>query len=302
VEEGIGLLTLIAMAYFLPWLIALARSHHNAGAIFVFNLLLGWTMLGWVIALVWSMTSVQRRWDGAMVATIRPGPRVSIVSDVLPNGSFGFFITVLFFLLIIIFVATRAHASPMYRGNAAPGMMNSGPEAGYFNRARPPVPLISPYRTERGPYVRPFEGGAIIEPPYDLGPRGSPEGAPARVGPVPDSGRVVLHNGSLMRVVMTPDGYMDIFYVRPRPGLPVLPGVRLLRGQWDGPPPQNFVAVAFVFPPYPCPPVPYGVRGVVDQSDTLVLFGPAPIVAPGCRVIGHDWTRNSELRFEQVRP
>lgn len=42
--------------YFLPTIIALANNHHNAVAIFVLNLLLGWTLVGWVIALVWVLT------------------------------------------------------------------------------------------------------------------------------------------------------------------------------------------------------------------------------------------------------
>jgi hypothetical protein len=141
--------------------------------------------------------------------------------------------------------------------------------------------------------------------PDQLELRGALEGAPVHMDPdsqLSSGGRVVLHNGSLMRVVMTPDGYLDIFYVEPRPGLNVLPGVRLLRGKWTGPPPQNLVAVAFVFPRPPCRPVPYGVRGVVDQSNTLVLHGPAPTVAPDCTVTGHEWSANSELRFEKVQP
>ena len=46
------------LVYFLPSIIALARGHQNALAIFVLNLLLGWTFLGWVAALVWSLTAV----------------------------------------------------------------------------------------------------------------------------------------------------------------------------------------------------------------------------------------------------
>jgi hypothetical protein len=44
--------------YFMPWLIAIERGHHNATAIFMLDLLLGWTLLGWVIAMVWSCTTV----------------------------------------------------------------------------------------------------------------------------------------------------------------------------------------------------------------------------------------------------
>ncbi len=46
--------------YFLPAVIAMLRGHHNAGAILLLNLFLGWTLLGWVIALVWSATNTAR--------------------------------------------------------------------------------------------------------------------------------------------------------------------------------------------------------------------------------------------------
>jgi hypothetical protein len=39
-----------------PAIIASLRRHHNAPAIFVFNLFLGWTVLGWILALVWACT------------------------------------------------------------------------------------------------------------------------------------------------------------------------------------------------------------------------------------------------------
>lgn len=40
--------------YFLPTIIAALRSHPSAGAIFAVNLFLGWTFIGWVLALIWS--------------------------------------------------------------------------------------------------------------------------------------------------------------------------------------------------------------------------------------------------------
>jgi hypothetical protein len=42
--------------YLAPAIVALARRHHNRGAIFVLNLLLGWTLVGWVVALVWAVS------------------------------------------------------------------------------------------------------------------------------------------------------------------------------------------------------------------------------------------------------
>lgn len=51
--------------YLLPTVIAALRGHHNTMAIFVLNLLLGWTVLGFVGALVWSFTSTRRHAGGA---------------------------------------------------------------------------------------------------------------------------------------------------------------------------------------------------------------------------------------------
>lgn len=41
--------------YFTPSFIAHFRKHPNLVGIFVLNLLLGWTLIGWIIALIWSL-------------------------------------------------------------------------------------------------------------------------------------------------------------------------------------------------------------------------------------------------------
>ena len=41
--------------YFLPSIIALARSKRDTAAILLLNLFLGWTLIGWVVALVWAV-------------------------------------------------------------------------------------------------------------------------------------------------------------------------------------------------------------------------------------------------------
>jgi hypothetical protein len=43
--------------------IAASRGHPNTIAIAALNILLGWTMLGWIASLVWALTAVQRRTD-----------------------------------------------------------------------------------------------------------------------------------------------------------------------------------------------------------------------------------------------
>ncbi|HTC55506.1 MAG TPA: superinfection immunity protein [Candidatus Sulfotelmatobacter sp.] len=40
--------------YFLPSIIALARGKRDTLAIFLLNLFLGWSVVGWIVALVWA--------------------------------------------------------------------------------------------------------------------------------------------------------------------------------------------------------------------------------------------------------
>lgn len=61
-ETGtLGALVLIFvcfMLYFMPTMNAKSRKHPNRSSIFLLNLLLGWTLVGWVIALVWSASAI----------------------------------------------------------------------------------------------------------------------------------------------------------------------------------------------------------------------------------------------------
>jgi hypothetical protein len=56
-----GLVIIGLILYFLPAVVASIRGHHNQGAIFALNLLLGWTLLGWVTAFVWACTATEGR-------------------------------------------------------------------------------------------------------------------------------------------------------------------------------------------------------------------------------------------------
>lgn len=51
----LSFIILMIIFYFLPSLVAYVRHHKNILAIFMLNLLLGWTVLGWVGSLVWSL-------------------------------------------------------------------------------------------------------------------------------------------------------------------------------------------------------------------------------------------------------
>jgi threonine/homoserine/homoserine lactone efflux protein len=46
--------------YFLPTLIAMKRNAEHSNAIFAVDVLLGWTVLGWLAALLWAVTDKER--------------------------------------------------------------------------------------------------------------------------------------------------------------------------------------------------------------------------------------------------
>jgi len=54
--EGIIIIILAILVYFLPSLIASRRKHKNINPIQVLNIFLGWTFLGWIAALIWALT------------------------------------------------------------------------------------------------------------------------------------------------------------------------------------------------------------------------------------------------------
>ena len=62
-EVYLGLIVLIIPGiltqclYFLPYLIANRRGHPQETAIFILTLFTGWTILAWIIALVWAFTN-----------------------------------------------------------------------------------------------------------------------------------------------------------------------------------------------------------------------------------------------------
>lgn len=65
--------------YMLPWAIAASRGKTNQWVVFVVSLLLGWTVVGWIVALVLACTAHRVLLPGAMlayapVAALPPAP------------------------------------------------------------------------------------------------------------------------------------------------------------------------------------------------------------------------------------
>ena len=61
VLSALIVLLLFVAAYFLPTVVAGFRHHKNTLAIFLLNLFLGWTLIGWLGALIWSVLAQQSK-------------------------------------------------------------------------------------------------------------------------------------------------------------------------------------------------------------------------------------------------
>ncbi|MGP4114298.1 superinfection immunity protein [Streptomyces sp. 4N509B] len=60
-EIGTTLVVVAAALYLLPTFVAFGRGVRNAGSVLVVNLFLGWTLVGWVVALAMAARSSDGR-------------------------------------------------------------------------------------------------------------------------------------------------------------------------------------------------------------------------------------------------
>lgn len=57
IVEHFGVVAIVLICYLLPSFIAFMRGHSSRWGIAIFNVLLGWTVLGWIAALIWSVSN-----------------------------------------------------------------------------------------------------------------------------------------------------------------------------------------------------------------------------------------------------
>ena len=73
--------TVLLLGYMLPWAIAATRGKSNQAAIGIVNLLLGWTVIGWIVALVMACQAHQLAGGGAttiVVSNLAPAHQVAM--------------------------------------------------------------------------------------------------------------------------------------------------------------------------------------------------------------------------------
>ena len=72
---------LVLFLYFIPTIAGYDKK--NVGAIFALNLFLGWTLIGWVVALVWACTNDDKP---AQAVVSDPLDRIKKLRELLNQG------------------------------------------------------------------------------------------------------------------------------------------------------------------------------------------------------------------------
>lgn len=47
--------------YFIPTIVVISRKSHNIGPVMVINLFLGWTFIGWIVALAMAVSQNKKK-------------------------------------------------------------------------------------------------------------------------------------------------------------------------------------------------------------------------------------------------
>ena len=97
-----GVVILLIATYFAPSIIAGCRSHKNTGGISVLNILLGWLLIPWVLALVWSLSNQE---EYRAFREVSAGKTRLTVSDQITNGLQLILVTSVLILGLILTLA-----------------------------------------------------------------------------------------------------------------------------------------------------------------------------------------------------
>ena len=81
------LLFFLTVPYFVPTIIAMVRHKTNLLAIFMVNLLLGWTIIGWIVALVWAVAKETVDVQADVTAVAQPSRFCRSCGKYSPAGS-----------------------------------------------------------------------------------------------------------------------------------------------------------------------------------------------------------------------
>lgn len=123
--DFIGLI-LLGVLYFLPWIVAYQRDHHQCNSIALLNLFLGWTLLGWVISLVWSVSAVYSE----------PAPATEVATSAAPSNRFRLLLVAALLVAVVVIpgvVVFRKHGQEAVAAARAPSWLPKQAEMSFDN-------------------------------------------------------------------------------------------------------------------------------------------------------------------------
>lgn len=69
--------------YFLPWILAKHRDMEGTGFLFLVNLLVGWSLIGWLVCLLWAALGQRRGHAGTCT---EPSSRLEPRTSAMPQS------------------------------------------------------------------------------------------------------------------------------------------------------------------------------------------------------------------------
>lgn len=78
---------LLVVAYFIPTVVAANRSHSRQGAVLALNALAGWTVVGWVAALIWALAGACRPKEATGLGALRSLAVLVLVLGAMAGGA-----------------------------------------------------------------------------------------------------------------------------------------------------------------------------------------------------------------------
>jgi Superinfection immunity protein len=88
--DGVATFIILGALYFIPTIIAIVRKMVNTGSVMVINFFLGWTLIGWIVALAMAAGSSQPRATNVqtMQAPLPPPPARGVPLAVCHSGKY----------------------------------------------------------------------------------------------------------------------------------------------------------------------------------------------------------------------
>jgi hypothetical protein len=87
VISGLIAIAIILALYFLPSIIAARRNHLNRVAIYALNFFLGWSVIAWILCLVWALSNSSPQVVVVQQNAAPPAPPAPAAPQILPPQS-----------------------------------------------------------------------------------------------------------------------------------------------------------------------------------------------------------------------